>query len=98
MERAAKRPGGERRSGGGGGGRGGKGKGGAARKPRLDPADEGQDETGSATGGPERLPKTLARAGYGSRRACEQLIPPGMVPVDGKTHVELGSKADTGAT
>jgi len=97
VERAAKRPGGERRGGGGGGGggRGGKGgKGGAARKPRLDPAAEAEDEAGPATGGPERLQKLLARAGYGSRRSCEQLITRGMVSVDGKTIVELGSKAD----
>jgi 23S rRNA pseudouridine2605 synthase len=44
--------------------------------------------------GPERLQKLLARAGYGSRRNCEQLITNGAVVVDGKVVTELGSKAD----
>ena len=42
----------------------------------------------------ERLQKILARAGYGSRRACEELIGAGRVRVNGKV-VALGSKADT---
>ncbi len=41
----------------------------------------------------ERLQKILARAGYGSRRACETLIEGGRVIVNGKK-AELGSKAD----
>lgn len=41
----------------------------------------------------ERLQKILARAGYGSRRACEQIIDRGRVTVDGKT-ASLGDKAD----
>jgi pseudouridine synthase len=41
----------------------------------------------------ERLQKILARAGYGSRRACEQIIGRGRVTVDGKI-VSLGEKAD----
>jgi 23S rRNA pseudouridine2605 synthase len=41
----------------------------------------------------ERLQKILASAGYGSRRACEELILAGRVTVNGQpTH--LGSKAD----
>jgi len=41
----------------------------------------------------ERLQKILARAGYGSRRANEELISAGRVSVNGKTAV-LGDKAD----
>ncbi|MGC9347274.1 MAG: pseudouridine synthase [Anaerolineae bacterium] len=41
----------------------------------------------------ERLQKILARAGYGSRRACEDMIEAGRVTVDGKI-ASLGDKAD----
>jgi len=41
----------------------------------------------------ERVQKILARAGYGSRRACEQLIDAGRVSVNGK-RIKLGDKAD----
>jgi 23S rRNA pseudouridine2605 synthase len=41
----------------------------------------------------ERLQKILARAGFGSRRSCEELIRAGRVFVNGKPAV-LGSKAD----
>ncbi len=41
----------------------------------------------------ERLQKILARAGYGSRRACEELILAGRVTVNGRMAV-LGAKAD----
>jgi len=41
----------------------------------------------------ERLQKTLARAGYGSRRACEILISEGRVTVDGRT-AQLGNRVD----
>jgi 23S rRNA pseudouridine2605 synthase len=41
----------------------------------------------------ERLQKILARAGYGSRRASEDLISAGRVRINGKI-AELGSKAD----
>jgi 23S rRNA pseudouridine2605 synthase len=41
----------------------------------------------------ERLQKILARAGYGSRRSCEELISAGRVRVHGRTAV-LGEKAD----
>jgi len=41
----------------------------------------------------ERLQKILARTGYGSRRACEELIAKGRVTVNG--HIaKLGTKAD----
>lgn len=41
----------------------------------------------------ERLQKILARAGYGSRRSCEELISARRVRVNGKV-IELGAKAD----
>lgn len=41
----------------------------------------------------ERVQKILARAGLGSRRACEQLIAAGRVAVNGQ-RVKLGDKAD----
>ena len=42
---------------------------------------------------PERLQKTLAQAGYGSRRACEDFISAGRVRVNGQI-ATLGQKAD----
>lgn len=42
---------------------------------------------------PERLQKILARAGVGSRRACEELIREGRVTVNGRT-ASLGDKVD----
>lgn len=41
----------------------------------------------------QRIQKILAQAGYGSRRACEELIVTGRVKVNGEV-VELGQKAD----
>ena len=41
----------------------------------------------------ERLQRTLARAGFGSRRACEELIRAGRVTVNGRV-ATLGDKAD----
>ena len=41
----------------------------------------------------ERIQKILARAGYGSRRHCEELIQYGRVKVNGQS-VQLGAKAD----
>jgi 23S rRNA pseudouridine2605 synthase len=41
----------------------------------------------------ERLQKVLAKAGYGSRRACEELIEAGRVTIDGRT-AQLGNRVD----
>ncbi|MRR32406.1 rRNA pseudouridine synthase [bacterium] len=41
----------------------------------------------------ERVQKILARAGYGSRRACEEIIAKGRVRVNDQT-ISLGDKAD----
>jgi 23S rRNA pseudouridine2605 synthase len=41
----------------------------------------------------ERIQKILARAGYGSRRSCEELISAGRVRVSGRV-IGLGDKAD----
>ncbi|GHJ38594.1 pseudouridine synthase [Streptomyces sp. TS71-3] len=42
----------------------------------------------------ERLQKVLARAGYGSRRACEELIEQARVEVNGRIVVEQGLRVD----
>ncbi|WP_395293824.1 pseudouridine synthase [Kitasatospora hibisci] len=42
----------------------------------------------------ERLQKVLARAGVGSRRACEELIEQGRVQVNGKLVTEQGKRVD----
>ncbi len=44
----------------------------------------------------ERLQKVLARAGFGSRRACEELISAGRVRVNGEV-AELGRRVDVEA-
>jgi 23S rRNA pseudouridine2605 synthase len=44
--------------------------------------------------GEERIQKILARAGYGSRRSCEEFIITGRVNVNGKQAI-LGQKADS---
>ena len=41
----------------------------------------------------ERLQKILARSGYGSRRACEEIITAGRVTVNGVVAL-IGSKVD----
>ncbi len=52
-----------------------------------------QDVNRGPMGVEERLQKILARAGFGSRRACEDLIREGRVLVNGQA-AHLGAKAD----
>jgi len=42
----------------------------------------------------QRLQKILAQAGYGSRRACEQLILQGRVRLNGQVVTQLGTRAN----
>lgn len=42
----------------------------------------------------ERLQKVMARAGVGSRRACEEIIRQGRVKVNGATVTQMGTRVD----
>jgi len=57
-------------------------------EPPLDPSAAPSSEPGG-----ERLQKVLARAGFGSRRACEALIDEGRVEVNGEVAI-LGRRID----
>jgi 23S rRNA pseudouridine2605 synthase len=61
-----------------------------AAPPRTAPRPEAPDPRG------ERLQKVLARAGYGSRRACEELITAGRVQVNGEVVRTLGVRVHPG--
>jgi 23S rRNA pseudouridine2605 synthase len=65
------------------------------RKPGLSTNERtaGRPASSTVETNVERLQRTLARAGYGSRRAAEELISAGRVTVDGRT-AELGDRAD----
>ncbi|MFF8386843.1 pseudouridine synthase [Streptomyces kanasensis] len=59
-----------------------------ANKPQIKTPKTFGDEEG------ERLQKVLARAGVGSRRACEELIDAGRVEVNGEIVIEQGTRVD----
>ncbi|GAA2455471.1 MULTISPECIES: pseudouridine synthase [Streptomyces] len=59
-----------------------------ANKPEIKTPKTFGDQEG------ERLQKVLARAGVGSRRACEELIDAGRVEVNGKIVIEQGTRVD----
>jgi 23S rRNA pseudouridine2605 synthase len=62
----------------------------------MDPPPERPDRGGERPAGGERLQKVLASLGYGSRRACEELIAAGRVTVNGAV-AELGRRIDPAA-
>ena len=52
------------------------------------------EASGNRGGKAIRLQKLLAEAGYGSRRACEELITDGRVTIDGETVTTLGARVE----
>ena len=65
------------------------------RGPKAKPPGRRKRSTNKPSDDPRpRLQKVLAAAGYGSRRACEELILEGRVEVDRKICVELGTRVD----
>ncbi|MBQ4204286.1 MAG: rRNA pseudouridine synthase, partial [Thermoguttaceae bacterium] len=57
-------------------------------------APQGADAAGNAEDRGRRLNQVLAAAGYGSRRACEELIVAGRVAIDGKVETNLAARVN----
>lgn len=72
---------------------GGRGHGARPQGPASENRSSGPDHDVHQPDG-VRLQKLLAGAGWGSRRACEQLISEGRVEVDGQIVTELGVRVD----
>jgi len=65
----------------------------SGRRSPAEPTRRGPAEGEASGEGPERLQKTLARAGLGSRRSAEDLIKEGRVRVGGRV-AHLGDRVD----
>src|SRR5262249_40715818 len=65
----------------------------ASTRTRVSSRSRATGRTTLPEGEAERVQKVLARAGIGSRRACEELIAAGRVTVDGRIAV-LGDRVD----
>lgn len=63
------------------------------KRPRREPV-LGDDMANHDDAGKERVQKILAKAGHGSRRACEELIVEGRVTINDQTVSILGVRAD----